>query len=51
MTYETYLRTLKAFEKNISLDEYYELMEKKHIFDLSYHKDLVAKLFQSNVLY
>jgi hypothetical protein len=51
MTYETYSATLKAFEKNISLDEYYELMEKKRIFDLSYHKNLVAKLFQSNVLY
>jgi hypothetical protein len=51
MSYETYNSTLKEFEKRISLTEYYEMMEKKSIFNPSYHKDLIAKLFASDVLY
>ena len=51
MTYETYNSTLKEFERRISLTEYYEMMEKKGIFNPSYHKDLIAKLFASDVLY
>jgi len=51
MPYETYQATLEAFETGISLDEYYELVKKRRIFTLSYHKGLIAKLFQSNVLY
>jgi hypothetical protein len=51
MTCETYNLTLKEFEKGISLTEYYEMMEKKGIFNPSYHKDLIAKLFASDVLY
>jgi hypothetical protein len=51
MPYETYNATLKAFEDGISLDEYYEMMKRRRIFTLSYHKDLLARLFQSNVLY
>ena len=51
MSYETYNSTLKEFEKRISLTEYYEMMEKKGIFNPSYHKDLIAKLFASDVLY
>ena len=51
MTYETYNSTLKEFEKGISLTEYYEMMEKKGIFTPAYHKDLIAKLFASDVLY
>ena len=51
MTWETYRVTLKEFEKGISVDEYYELMRRKGIFSPSYHKGLIEKLFQSNVLY
>jgi hypothetical protein len=51
MAHETYNSTLKEFEKGISLQEYYEMMEKKGIFSPSYHKDLIAKLFASDVLY
>jgi hypothetical protein len=51
MTYETYRATLKAFEKGISQDEYYALMNKKGIFDTSYHKAFVGRLFQSDVLF
>jgi hypothetical protein len=51
MTYDTYRATIKEFEKGISVDEYYQLMERKKIFTHSYHKNLIAKLFQSNVLY
>jgi hypothetical protein len=51
MTRETYNSTLKEFEKGISLTEYHEMMEKKGIFNPSYHKDLIAKLFASDVLY
>ncbi|MBE0425542.1 MAG: hypothetical protein IBX72_02705 [Nitrospirae bacterium] len=51
MTYETYCATIKNFEKGISLNEYYGMMDRKHIFNLSYHKDLIARLFQSGVLY
>ncbi|MCG2722442.1 MAG: hypothetical protein L6290_10585 [Thermodesulfovibrionales bacterium] len=42
---------LRTFEKGISVHEYYQLMERKKIFTYSYHKNLIAKLFQSNVLY
>lgn len=51
MPYKTYCYTIKKFEKGISIDEYYELMKEKGIFSESYHKDLVARLFKSNVLY
>jgi hypothetical protein len=51
MTHETYNLTLKEFEKRISLQEYYEMMEKRGIFNPSYHRNLVAKLFESDVLY
>jgi hypothetical protein len=51
MPYETYRVTLKEFEKGISLDEYYELIKSRCIFNLSYHEDLVTKLLKSNVLY
>lgn len=51
MPYETYRVTIKTLEKGITLDEYYELMGKRQIFTPSYHKDLIAKLFQSDVLY
>lgn len=50
MPYETYYATLKEFEKGISVDEYYELMKKRHIFNLSYHEALITKLFKSGVL-
>ncbi|MEW6419456.1 MAG: hypothetical protein AB1480_15305 [Nitrospirota bacterium] len=51
MSYETYHVTIKKFEEGITLDEYYELMEERQIFTPSYHRGLIAKLFQSNVLY
>ncbi|MDQ7788226.1 MAG: hypothetical protein RDU01_11545 [Thermodesulfovibrionales bacterium] len=51
MTYDTYRATIKEFEEGISVEEYYQLMERKKIFTHSYHKNLIAKLFQSNVLY
>jgi hypothetical protein len=51
MTYDTYRATIKEFEKDITVDEYYHRMEKKKIFTRSYHKNLVAKLFRSDVLY
>ncbi len=51
MSYITYRVTLKKFENGFSLDDYYVLMKKKGIFDIPYHKDLVAKLFKSDVLY
>ena len=51
MPYETYRVTLKEFGKGISLNEYYELMKSRCILNLSYHEDLVTKLFKSNVLY
>lgn len=51
MTYETYHSTLKEFEGRISPREYYQMMEKKGIFNTFYHKDLIAKLFASDVLY
>lgn len=51
MPYLTYRGTLNEFEKGISLDDYYILMKKREIFDLPYHKNLIAKLFKSNVLY
>ena len=51
MPYETYRVTIKTFEEGITLDKYYELMEQRQIFTPSYHKNLIAKLFQSDVLY
>jgi hypothetical protein len=51
MSYETYRLTIKTFEKRITLDEYNELMGERQIFTPSYHKNLIAKLFQSDVLY
>lgn len=51
MSYITYRSTLKEFEKGISLDEYYILMKRRGIFDTPYHKDLISKLFKSDVLY
>jgi hypothetical protein len=51
MPYITYRVTVKEFEKGISLDEYYVLMNRKGIFDISYHKEIIEKLFKSYVLY
>ena len=51
MPYKTYRHTIKEFEKGISIDEYYELMKEKRIFSKAYHKNLVERLFKSNVLY
>jgi hypothetical protein len=51
MTYDTYRATIKEFDKGISVDEYYLLMERKGIFTRPYHEKLVAKLFHSNLLY
>ncbi|MFH0932705.1 MAG: radical SAM protein [Nitrospirota bacterium] len=51
MSYIVYRSTLKKFENGFSLDDYYVLMKKKGIFDIPYHKNLVAKLFKSDVLY
>jgi hypothetical protein len=50
MTYETYNATLNEFEKGISIDAYYDLMQRRGIFTPSYHEELVNKLFDSNVL-
>jgi len=51
MPFETYSETIKRFEDGISLEEYYDLMEKNKLFTISYHKELVKKLFESYVLY
>jgi hypothetical protein len=51
MSYITYRSTLKKFENGFSLDDYYVLMRKKGIFTIPYHRDLIAKLFQNDVLY
>lgn len=51
MPFITYRATLKEFEKGISLDDYYILMKRRKIFDILYHKELIEKLFKSNVLY
>lgn len=51
MPFETYKETIKRFEEGISLKEYYNLMEKNKIFNLSYHQELIKKLFESYVLY
>ncbi|MBW2081064.1 MAG: hypothetical protein JRI27_08930 [Deltaproteobacteria bacterium] len=51
MPYETYRMTIKVFERGLSLDQYYMLMRRKGIFDASYHKKFLAKMFQSGVLY
>ncbi|MEW6584053.1 MAG: hypothetical protein AB1442_00405 [Nitrospirota bacterium] len=51
MTYDTYNFTIREFEKGISVEEYHQLMNKKGIFTPSYHEDLIARLFQSDVLY
>jgi hypothetical protein len=51
MSHITYRTTLKKFETGFSLDDYYVLMRKKDIFTIPYHRDLIAKLFQNDVLY
>ncbi len=51
MSYITYRSTLKKFENGFSLDDYYVLMRKKGVFTVPYHRDLIAKLFQHDVLY
>ena len=51
MSYITYRSTLRKFENGISLDDYYVLMRKKGLFTVQYHRDLIAKLFQHDVLY
>ena len=51
MPYETYRVTLKEFESGISLEDYYERMRDREIFDLQYHERLVAKMFENGVLY
>ena len=51
MPYETYRMTLRAFETGISLDQYYLLMRQRGVFDLSYHENFIAKMFENNVLY
>ena len=51
MPYITYRATVKEFEKGISLDKYYVLMNRRGIFDISYHKEIIEKLFKSYVLY
>lgn len=51
MPYITYRVTVKEFEKGISLDKYYVLMNRRGIFDISYHKEIIEKLFKSYVLY
>jgi hypothetical protein len=50
MPYATYDLTLKEFEKGISLEEYYALMDKKKIFSRSYHEQLTEKMLHSDVL-
>ncbi|MGD9023181.1 MAG: hypothetical protein PVJ62_05305, partial [Deltaproteobacteria bacterium] len=51
MPYETYDLTLKAFEAGTTLEDYYGLMRQRGIFDLRYHKRLVAKLFENDLLH
>ena len=51
MSHITYRTTLKKFETGFSLDNYYVLMRKKGIFTIPYHRELIAKLFQNDVLY
>jgi hypothetical protein len=51
MPYITYRTAAKEFKKGISLDEYYFLMNIRGIFDISYHKEIIEKLFKSYVLY
>lgn len=51
MSYITYRSTLKKFESGFSLDDYYILMRKKGIFTIPYHRELIAKLFENDVLY
>ncbi len=51
MSYITYRTTLKKFENSFSLDDYYVLMRKKGIFTIPYHRELIAKLFENDVLY
>jgi hypothetical protein len=50
MPYATYDLTLKEFEKGISLEAYYTLMDKKKIFSRSYHEQFIEKLLHSDVL-
>ena len=51
MSHITYRTTLKKFETGFSSDDYYVLMRKKGIFTIPYHRELIAKLFQNDVLY
>lgn len=51
MTYDTYKATIEEFGKGISVDEYYQVMERKQIFTRTYHEQLVAQLFRDEVLY
>jgi hypothetical protein len=50
MPYATYRLTLKEFEKGICVKEYYTLMDKKKIFNPSYHEQLTDKLLKNDVL-
>jgi hypothetical protein len=50
LTYETYDFTLKEFENDITVDDYYTIMDKRGLFTHSYHENLIRKLFQSGVL-
>jgi len=51
MSYTTYEATLKEFEKGISIDEYYALMNSRGIFSHQYHRDLIEKLCRCRVLH
>jgi hypothetical protein len=50
MPYATYRLTLKEFEKGISPEQYYALMDQRRIFNRSYHERLLTKMFESDVL-
>jgi hypothetical protein len=50
MPYATYDLTLREFEKGISLEEYYALMDKKKIFSRSYHEQFTEKMLRNEVL-
>ena len=51
LSYITYRSTLKKFENSFLLDDYYVLMRKKGIYTIPYHRELIAKLFENDVLY
>jgi hypothetical protein len=50
MPHATYRVTLKEFEKGISPEQYYALMDQRRIFDRSYHERLLTRMFESHVL-